>query len=473
MTQIKNQLAGAIEENEKFRQNIATSNVEIARLSTNLAEETSRSDEKTKEIEVLNSKIASASMEISEREQILEARQRAACVEIDQLRGNIRELNEANDFVRIRNEELEKESEILKSIKVELDSKLSQEKSTRDEFLANIEKIKSELENERMALPNVQNKLDSVSAENSEISNKLSQIEEKYNATSAQLCDKNSQITSHIETIASLTANVAHITEEKAKLITDNAKLLDEVTSCHKDLETFSTQLDGLNSNLESQKADYDVLHKEHEKLLEDEIEKIEKLEALSNTVEIQAVRLQEYEEKSSIMETANSQLQKEMADYHEVSIRVAENDREVNQLIVIKSELEEKLEIMTQQNEKNSRRIKTLEHDLCQRNDSVNSKDQLIHKLQLDFTDLTRDFNEKDLLCKELDELREKIATEEDEPTKKQLQVEITKQQNEINLLSQQIDENQTHLEEARADKALWFLYIDSFFNFIVNDNL
>ena len=172
-------------------------------------------------------------------------------------------------------------------------------------------------------------------------------------------------------------------------------------------------------------------------------------------------------------METANSQLQKEMADYHEVSIRVAENDREVNQLIVIKSELEEKLEIMTQQNEKNSRRIKTLEHDLCQRNDSVNSKDQLIHKLQLDFTDLTRDFNEKDLLCKELDELREKIATEEDEPTKKQLQVEITKQQNEINLLSQQIDENQTHLEEARADKALWFLYIDSFFTFIVNDNL
>ena len=137
MTQIKNQLAGAIEENEKFRQNIATSNVEIARLSTNLAEETSRSDEKTKEIEVLNSKIASASMEISEREQILEARQRAACVEIDQLRGNIRELNEANDFVRIRNEELEKESEILKSIKVELDSKLSQEKSTRDEFLRN------------------------------------------------------------------------------------------------------------------------------------------------------------------------------------------------------------------------------------------------------------------------------------------------------------------------------------------------
>ena len=64
-------------------------------------------------------------------------------------------------------------------------------------------------------------------------------------------------------------------------------------------------------------------------------------------------------------------------------------------------------------------------------------------------------DFNQKELLTDELDRLRAEMMTEEEQLTRKEMELNIEKQKDEIFLLSSQIEEIQTNLTDTQAQKA------------------
>ena len=284
-------------------------------------------------------------------------------------------------------------------VKSELQCNLIDLESTRDSFLNQIESMKIELVNEKAALPDLESKLVKSLEENVTLTRQMTQLGDKYNEKSAEMDSKNTLIAENTEKIDSLAADLAKVSDEKEKLVADNSRLLNEVSSCHVELENFNKKLDELNSKLTNQKAAYDELHEKHEELLEDEIKKIEELEALSLACENNEGELRESEVKLEILETSNTQLQRELADYREVKQKFTENDREVNQLIVIKSELEEKIEVLEMANAQQERKLKKMETELEIKERGVLEKDSLVNQLEAQFVNLTKDFNEKDLL--------------------------------------------------------------------------
>ena len=64
-------------------------------------------------------------------------------------------------------------------------------------------------------------------------------------------------------------------------------------------------------------------------------------------------------------------------------------------------------------------------------------------------------DFNQKELLTDELDRLRAEMMTEEEQLTRKEMELNIEKQKDEIFLLSSQIEELQGNLTDTQAQKA------------------
>ena len=121
-------------------------------------------------------------MEQSEREEVLEARQNASKLEIDQLKSNIRELNESNEFIKRKNEEYQEEVAVLKEVKSGLEKNLEELEGEKNEFLRQIENIKIELVNEKAALPDLEMKLtesktefDELKARDSQTSNRPSE----------------------------------------------------------------------------------------------------------------------------------------------------------------------------------------------------------------------------------------------------------------------------------------------------------
>ena len=64
-------------------------------------------------------------------------------------------------------------------------------------------------------------------------------------------------------------------------------------------------------------------------------------------------------------------------------------------------------------------------------------------------------DFNQKELLTDELDRLRAEMMTEEEQLTRKEMELNIEKQKDEIFLLSSQIEEIQGNLTDTQAQKA------------------
>ena len=69
-------------------------------------------------------------------------------------------------------------------------------------------------------------------------------------------------------------------------------------------------------------------------------------------------------------------------------------------------------------------------------------------------------DFNQKELLTDELDRLRAEMMTEEEQLTRKEMELNIEKQKDEIFLLSSQIEEIQTNLTDTQAQKAGFYRF-------------
>merc|ERR1711911_565867 len=93
-------LHGRIEENTNLQTIIEENRKVLESMNDKLAEKTTENSSLEETIKLLNSKISSFDLEQSEREEVLEARQNAAKLEIDQLKSNIRELNESNEFIK-------------------------------------------------------------------------------------------------------------------------------------------------------------------------------------------------------------------------------------------------------------------------------------------------------------------------------------------------------------------------------------
>ena len=77
-------------------------------------------------------------------------------------------------------------------------------------------------------------------------------------------------------------------------------------------------------------------------------------------------------------------------------------------------------------------------------------------------------DFNQKELLTDELDRLRAEMMTEEEQLTRKEMELNIEKQKDEIFLLSSQIEEIQTNLTDTQAQKAGFYRHLPSFHRFL-----
>ena len=69
-------------------------------------------------------------------------------------------------------------------------------------------------------------------------------------------------------------------------------------------------------------------------------------------------------------------------------------------------------------------------------------------------------DFNQKELLTDELDRLRAEMMTEEEQLTRKEMELNIEKQKDEIFLLSSQIEEIQNNLTDTQAQKAGFYRF-------------
>ena len=70
-------------------------------------------------------------------------------------------------------------------------------------------------------------------------------------------------------------------------------------------------------------------------------------------------------------------------------------------------------------------------------------------------------DFNQKELLTDELDRLRAEMMTEEEQLTRKEMELNIEKQKDEIFLLSSQIEEIQNNLTDTQAQKAGFYRHL------------
>ena len=75
-------------------------------------------------------------------------------------------------------------------------------------------------------------------------------------------------------------------------------------------------------------------------------------------------------------------------------------------------------------------------------------------------------DFNQKELLTDELDRLRAEMMTEEEQLTRKEMELNIEKQKDEIFLLSSQIEEIQGNLTDTQAQKAGFYRCFTDFEN-------
>ena len=85
--------------------------------------------------------------------------------------------------------------------------------------------------------------------------------------------------------------------------------------------------------------------------------------------------------------------------------------------------------------------------------NGQVRTRTANQHKILMNPT--LADFNQKELLTDELDRLRAEMMTEEEQLTRKEMELNIEKQKDEIFLLSSQIEEIQGNLTDTQAQKA------------------
>merc|ERR1711990_777147 len=157
---------------------------------------------------------------------------------------------------------------------------------------------------------------------------------------------------------------------------------------------------------------------------------------------------------KVQLLETANQQLESKMIDFGEISSKCADNEQEVHQLIVDKSELQELVDRIQLENGSLKKSTEQLEKQLVEKSKIADDKEKLIGELQGKFEELSADFNQKELLTDELDRLRAEMMTEEEQLTRKEMELNIEKQKDEIFLLSSQIEEIQTNLTDTQAQK-------------------
>jgi DNA repair exonuclease SbcCD ATPase subunit len=83
-----------------------------------------------------------------------------------------------------------------------------------------------------------------------------------------------------------------------------------------------------------------------------------------------------------------------------------------------------------------------------------ADDKEKLIVELQTKFEELSADFNQKELMAEELDRLRAEMVTEEQQLTRKEMELSLDKQKDEIFLLTSQFEEVQSNLTDVRIQK-------------------
>ena len=238
---------------------------------------------------------------------------------------------------------------------------------------------------------------------------------------------------------------------------------------------------------LSNSKLNYDNLHEKHSELLEDQIKKIEEMQLMGESLESYKSQVQKFETKVQLLETANQQLESKMIDFGEISSKCADNEQEVHQLIVDKSELQELVDRIQLENGSLKKSTEQLEKQLVEKSKMADDKEKLIGELQGKFEELSgsdsrikkfvigqfrtqdhstmnpkiADFNQKELLTDELDRLRAEMMTEEEQLTRKEMELNIEKQKDEIFLLSSQIEEIQTNLTDTQAQKAGFYRHL------------
>merc|ERR1712106_360195 len=157
-----------------------------------------------------------------------------------------------------------------------------------------------------------------------------------------------SQQTDHV---AKLSGELTELTAIKMQLINDNERLLDALQQSHNETDDLSAKLAELSKSYEEHRRHHQELHNEHEKLLEDQIWKIEQLQEISNECEQTCNKLELSESKVNMLQDVNGQLQQQLVEHAELKHKYNEADGELNTLIVIKSELQEKCDQLTTEN--------------------------------------------------------------------------------------------------------------------------
>ena len=384
MVSLNEELRSSISNHQTLQNQLSSTTTQLEQAKSDLVDKTQQLTQQAAEMELLQTRINTADCELSEREEILEARSRASTLEIEQLKANIRELNETNDFVRHKSEQLEQEIEHLKQVKSQNEKIIDEIEQSRDKFIAELNQIKLDLETERAQIPDLETKLADSEAKRTELEKTLSESQKGS-------AERMSQQTDHV---AKLSGELTELTAIKMQLINDNEKLLDELEKSHRESDDLSTKLNDTQRAFEEHRRHHAELHCEHEKLLEDQIGKIEQLQEVSNSWEETANKLELSETKVNMLEQANEQLRHQLIEYGELRHKYNEADNELNTLIVIKSELQEKVDHLTAENYQLKTSMRTTSEQLATHERSANQKASLIEGFEKQFKDLTAKYS-------------------------------------------------------------------------------
>ena len=383
MAAFNEELRKSVSDYQSLQEQLSSSSKQLENAKAELVEKTQKITEQGHDIDLLQTRISTADCEMSEREEVLEARQRASNLEIEQLKSNVRELNEANDFIRHKSEVLEQEVGHLKETKAQQEKILAEVEVSRDQFISELEQIKLDLETEKAQIPDLQSKL-------AESESKCAELESKLGETSKKSAERMSQQTEHV---AKLSGELTELTTIKLQLINDNEKLLDELERSMADNDELTKQYETTKEAFDEHRKTHAQLHAEHEKLLEDQISKIEQLQEVSEELEETANSLQLSQSKISMLEQANKQFQQQLVEFGELRQKYKDADAEVNTLIVIKSELQEKCDALSAENHQLKMGLKTHQTKLAESEKSVGSKQSLLEDFEAKFRKLTQDY--------------------------------------------------------------------------------
>ena len=109
MVSLNEELRSSISNHQALQNQLSSTTTQLDQAKSDLVDKTQQLTQQAAEMELLQTRINTADCELSEREERLDARSRASMLEIEQLKANIRELNETNDFVRHKSEQLEQD----------------------------------------------------------------------------------------------------------------------------------------------------------------------------------------------------------------------------------------------------------------------------------------------------------------------------------------------------------------------------